>query len=94
MRNVLIFFFAIFLVSSCTTTESENKQLVYQNIVILSDLSNRITNPQYPQKDRNEIHKIVFNISNQNVSNLGRKSVINQVLHFLLFLKRLQLVLI
>jgi hypothetical protein len=56
MKNILIFCSATLLLSSCRT-ESQNKHLTYQNIVILSDLSSRIDNK--PPKDTGEIHKIV-----------------------------------
>jgi len=56
MKNILIVCSAIVLISSCGS-ESQNKHLTYQNIVILSDLSSRIDNK--PPKDTVEIHKIV-----------------------------------
>jgi len=58
MRNVLIFFLAMALLSSCMP-ETQNKHLTYQNIVILADMSSRIKNPRFPPKDNNEIHKII-----------------------------------
>lgn len=58
MSRVLIIFSAVVLFSSCMP-ETESKHLTYKNIVILSDLSSRIRNTRFPQKDNNEIHKIV-----------------------------------
>jgi len=39
--------------------ETQNKLFTYQNVVILSDMSSRIRNSRFPQKDNREIHKIV-----------------------------------
>jgi hypothetical protein len=58
MRGVIIFISELILFSSCIP-ESKDKHLIYQNIVILSDLSSRAKNQRFPQKDTNEIHKIV-----------------------------------
>src|SRR5690606_24480380 len=56
----------LFLLQSCMP-ETQNKNLTYQNIVIISDLSDRIEstinggipNQQYPPKDIKEINKIL-----------------------------------
>ena len=56
MKNILITFSVVFLLKSCGP-EPQNNHLTYQNIVILTDLSSRIDNK--PQKDIEEIHKIV-----------------------------------
>ena len=57
MKIISIIFLVTALLSSCTP-ESQNKNLTYQNIVILADLSSRIDNK--PTKDVEEIHKIVL----------------------------------
>ena len=62
MKSILIVCSAIILLGSCGT-EPQNKNLTYQNIVILSDLSSRIDNK--PQKDTAEIHKIVQYFKNE-----------------------------
>ena len=56
MKNILITFSVVFLLKSCGP-DPQNNHLTYQNIVILTDLSSRIDNK--PQKDIEEIHKIV-----------------------------------
>jgi hypothetical protein len=59
--------------------ESQNKYLTYQNIVILSDMSDRITNKDFPQKDLLEIHQIVEYFKNECVKpgeKIGDKSSI------------------
>lgn len=66
MRSSLLLLSTLFLLQSCLP-EAQNKKLTYQNIIILSDLSDRIEptingsipNQQYPQKDIIEIHKIL-----------------------------------
>lgn len=66
MKKFLVFFVTLFLLQSCMP-EAQNKSLNYQNIIILSDLSDRIEptingnipNQQYPSKDINEIDKIL-----------------------------------
>ncbi len=57
MKNVLTLCSVIILFASCIGSESQNKYLTYQNIVILSDMSSRMDNK--PQKDIQEIHKLV-----------------------------------
>ena len=56
MKNILIVYSVIILLTSCGS-EPQNKHLIYQNIVILADLSSRIANK--PTKDVEEIHNIV-----------------------------------
>jgi hypothetical protein len=68
--------------------KAKNKSLTYQNIIIISDLSDRIEptingtilNLQYPQKDINEIHKILDYFRNECVKpgeKIGDKSCIS-----------------
>lgn len=56
MNKILAFCLPTVLLAACGS-ESQNKNLTYQNIVILSDLSSRIENR--PQKDTNEIFRLV-----------------------------------
>lgn len=56
IKNNLIFFSIIVLLSSCGL-EPQNKYLTYQNIIILSDMSSRLDNK--PPKDIDEILNIV-----------------------------------
>ena len=56
MKKILILCSIIVLFSSCVP-ETQNKYLTYQNIVILSDFSSRLTNKT--PKDTVEIHNIV-----------------------------------
>lgn len=56
MKNAISICLVLFLFDSCGS-EPQNKYLTYQNIVILSDMSSRLENR--PQKDINEIQKIV-----------------------------------
>lgn len=66
MKKFLVFFVTLLLLQSCMP-ETQNKYLTYQNIIILSDLSDRIEptingkipNQQYPSKDIKEIDKIL-----------------------------------
>ena len=58
MKKIVSVFSIIILFYSCMP-EKQSKHLTYQNIVIISDMSSRIRNPRFPQKDNNEIHKIV-----------------------------------
>ncbi len=66
MKNYLLVIAVIILLHSCKP-EAENKNLTYQNIIIFSDLSDRIEptingcfpNQQYPPKDIEEIEKIL-----------------------------------
>ncbi len=46
------------LLYSCMP-KSNNKHLNYQNVIILSDMSGRLSNSHFPCKDLDEIHKIV-----------------------------------
>lgn len=76
MKNILIVCSVIVFLFSCGS-ESQNKHLTYQNIVILSDLSSRIDNK--PPKDIGEIHKIVQYFKNECVKpgeKIGDKSSI------------------
>lgn len=65
MKKFLVLFVTSILLQSCP--EAQNKSLTYQNIIILSDLSDRIEptingnipNQQYPAKDIKEIDKIL-----------------------------------
>lgn len=66
MKQIIVLFAILFSLQSCMP-EAQNKSLTYQNIVILSDLSDRIEpiingsipNQQYPPKDIQEIDKIL-----------------------------------
>ena len=51
------FYFLVLLFLISCKTEPDNKYLVYQNIIILSDMSSRLTN--LPLKDTNQIFLIV-----------------------------------
>jgi uncharacterized protein YcfL len=62
MKKALIICLTIFLFASCGS-ESQNKYLKYQNIIIFSDMSSRIDNK--PPKDIEEIHKIVQFFKNE-----------------------------
>lgn len=67
MKQFLVLIATSFLLYRCMP-EAQNENLVYQNIIILSDLSDRIKptingnipNQQYPPKDTTEIHKILM----------------------------------
>jgi hypothetical protein len=75
MRKILIV--STIVLASCGQT-SENKRLTYRNIVILSDMSSRISN--LPTKDIGEIHKIVQYFKNECVKpgeKIGDKSSIS-----------------
>lgn len=75
MRFFLII--GVLLTASCGGSKSENKQLIYQNIVIFSDLSSRVINK--PSKDVAEIGKIVQFFKNECVKpgeKIGDKSSI------------------
>jgi hypothetical protein len=87
MKYILIVCSAIILFSSCGS-EPQNKYLTYQNIIIISDMSDRleptingvIQNQQYPPKDVNEIEKIVSFFKNECVKpgeKIGDKSCIS-----------------
>jgi hypothetical protein len=58
MNKIIIALSTMLLLFSCMP-ETQNKQLTYQNIVILSDMSSRIRNSRFPNKDNQEIHKII-----------------------------------
>lgn len=77
MKFVLLYCSALLCLVSCVS-ESQNKHLTYQNIVILSDLSSRIDNK--PPKDIEEIQKIVQYFKNECVKpgeKIGDKSSIS-----------------
>jgi hypothetical protein len=87
MRYNFIISSAILLFSSCGY-EPQNKYLTYQNIVIISDMSDRleptinsnILNQQYPPKDVKEIKKIVGFFKNECVKpgeKIGDKSCLS-----------------
>ena len=67
MKSYFLLITILFLTQSCLP-DAKKKHLTYQNIIILSDLSDRIEpiingsipNQQYPTKDINEIN-IIFN---------------------------------
>lgn len=76
MKKNIPLFIVLFILSSCGP-KSQNKNLTYQNIVILSDLSSRLDN--LPSKDSVEIHKIVEYFKNECVKpgeKIGDKSSI------------------
>lgn len=58
MKKIVSFTVIIALIYSCMPV-SESKHLTYQNIVIISDMSSRINNQRFPQKDIHEIHNII-----------------------------------
>lgn len=77
MKMNLIFCLVIILLTSCGPV-SQNQELTYQNIVILSDMSSRLDNR--PQKDLEEIHKLVQFFKNECVKpgeKIGDKSSIS-----------------
>jgi len=79
MKKIVSIFSIIILFYSCMP-EKQSKHLTYQNIVIISDMSSRIRNPRFPQKDNNEIHKIVQYFKNECVKpgeKIGDKSSIS-----------------
>lgn len=87
MKKFLVFFVTLLLLQSCMP-EAQNKSLTYQNIIILSDLSDRIEpkingkipNQQYPSKDINEIDKILKFFNDECVKpgeKIGDKSCIS-----------------
>jgi hypothetical protein len=76
MKSVLFYFSILLCITTCIS-ESKNKILTYQNIIILSDLSSRIDNK--PQKDIDEIKKIILYFKNECVKpgeKIGDKSSI------------------
>lgn len=75
--KIVIALCAIMLLTSCSGSKTDNKNLTYQNIIVLSDLSSRIENK--PPKDIEEIHKIVMFFKNKCVKpgeKIGDKSCI------------------
>lgn len=77
MKSVLFCCSILLCLVSCVS-ESQNKHLTYQNIVILSDLSSRIDNK--PPKDIEEIQKIIQYFKNECVKpgeKIGDKSSIS-----------------
>jgi len=87
MKQFLVFFVALLFLQSCMP-EAQNKSLTYQNIIILSDLSDRIEptingnipNQQYPSKDIKEIDKIIKFFNDECVKpgeKIGDKSCIS-----------------
>jgi hypothetical protein len=78
MRKVFILYSVVSLLASCRGSESQNKHLTYQNIVILADMSSRIDNKR--PKDINEIHTILQFFKNECVKpgeKIGDKSSIS-----------------
>lgn len=79
MRKYMAFITAIFLLQSCLP-KAVNKNLTYQNIIILSDLSDRVEpiingvlpNEQYPPKDIEEI-QIILNFFKDECVKPGEK---------------------
>ena len=87
MKQFIAFFVTLLLLQSCMP-EAQNKSLTYQNIIILSDLSDRIEpiingnipNQQYPSKDIKEIDKILKFFNDECVKpgeKIGDKSCIS-----------------
>jgi hypothetical protein len=87
MKLSIVLIATLFLFQSCLP-EAKNKSLTYQNIIIISDLSDRIEptingtipNLQYPQKDLNEIFKILDYFRNECVKpgeKIGDRSCIS-----------------
>ncbi len=73
MLNLLLF---TATVTSCLS-QSHDKHLTYQNIVILADMSSRTRNLQFPQKDTAAIHQLVLYFTNECVkpgTKIGDKS--------------------
>ncbi len=79
MRVILSIIGAVFLLQSCKMPKPKNEYLTYQNIVILSDMSGRLSNPNFPHKDLKEIHNIVQKFKEEDVKigeKIGDKSCI------------------
>jgi hypothetical protein len=77
MKNIITSCLVFLFLVSCKT-ESQNKYLTYQNIIILSDMSSRLDNR--PAKDINEIFNIVQFFKNECVKpgqKIGDKSCIS-----------------
>lgn len=78
MKSLFTLFGISLLLNSCLP-ESNNKHLSYKNIIILSDMSDRILDKNFPQKDLIEIHKIITFFENECVKpgeKIGDKSSI------------------
>lgn len=84
MKNIPVIFILLLLLQSCMP-EPQNENLSYQNIIILSDMSDRVEpfingnvpNQQYPPKDTIEISKILSFFRNECVKpgkKIGDKS--------------------
>jgi hypothetical protein len=74
MKQIFYILLGLVVLSSCGP-ELQNKKLIYQNIVILSDMSSRIDNK--PNKDINEINNIISYFKNECVKpgeKIGDKS--------------------
>ena len=56
-KKLGLFFLVLFFASCLPKPKSEN--LTYQNIIILSDMSNRISNKTFPNKDTSVINEII-----------------------------------
>lgn len=79
MNKIVILFSIIALFFISCGPKGQNKHLTYQNIIILSDMSSRIRNQYFPQKDTAEIHKIIDFFKNECVKpgeKIGDKSSI------------------
>ena len=77
MKILFVFGSVLLLLTSCGS-QPDNKRLTYKNIVILSDLSDRLN--IMPTKDLDEIHKIVQYFKNECVKpgeKIGDKSSIS-----------------
>jgi hypothetical protein len=70
-------------VATCLS-QTPNKHLTYQNIVIFSDMSSRIRNPRFPQKDTEAIHNLVLYFKDECVKP-GKKIGDKSSLSFSLF---------
>lgn len=88
MKSLILIAILLLLQSCIPIPEAKNKSLTYQNIIILSDLSDRIEpiingsipNQQYPPKDVEEIDKILEFFKNECVKpgeKIGDKSSIS-----------------
>lgn len=64
MNKLLKLFSFIFLLNSCVP-EAKNNRLTYKNIIILTDLSSRISNSRFPNKDLKRIHEIINEFKNE-----------------------------
>lgn len=84
MKILLSFSFALSLFASCSP-EPKNNDLLYQNIIIISDMSSRLDNK--PSKDLEKIHEIVTYFKNDCVKP-GEKIGDNSSISFLPFSQR------